>query len=70
MRITLATWLTLRDTVAVDPFARLAMSRMSTYPRLPREYSRREYTLCEVFPMGDWANRGGGKALAMVGIAW
>ena len=70
MRITLATWLTLRDTVAVDTLARLATSRMAAYPRLQREYSQRKYTLCEVSPLGDWATKGGGKALAMVGIAW
>ena len=70
MRITLSTWLTLWDTVAVDTIARLATSRMSAYPRSQREYSQRKYTLCEVFPKEDWASWGGGKALAMVGIAW
>jgi hypothetical protein len=70
MRITLASWLTLRDAVAVDTLARLATSRMAAYPRLQREYSQRKYTLCEVSPLGDWATKGGGKALAMVGIAW
>ena len=32
-------------------------------------FSARVYAL-RSFPNGDWANRGGGKALAMVGIAW
>src|SRR5580693_5332276 len=32
---TVATWLTVRDTVAVDTLARLATSRMSTRPLLP-----------------------------------
>src|SRR5580658_7395416 len=32
---TVGTWLTVRDTVAVDTFARLATSRMSTSPLLP-----------------------------------
>src|SRR5580704_1613942 len=47
---TVATWLTVRDTVAVDTLARLATSRMSTSPLLPSaKISRAQYTLSQ-FP--------------------
>ena len=47
---TVATWLTVRDTVAVDTLARLATSRMSTDPHLfrPRKSCYPQYTLSQV----------------------
>jgi hypothetical protein len=47
-----ATWLTVRDTVAVDTLARLATSRMSTDPHLfrPRKVVTRSIRYPKFFP--------------------
>lgn len=57
MRITLASWLTLRDAVAVDTLARLATSRMAAYPRLQREYLNESIRL-RSFPNGGLGHQG------------
>jgi hypothetical protein len=59
---TLATWLTVRGTVAVDTLAGLATSRIPTVPRLVRKMFWREYTLSDVFPGENWFSRSLGQS--------